>query len=140
MVPFTVSSIPFEKNEVDWNEFLNRDEERPDYVRWILITLSTSCIPGTTGCPIHCSWSRRNPYETPHRTALSRRCETGRPAILLHYLRLDDVELVDQWTRLWSMPCPLRRISSFPGMDRMWKLIDDEQITISAPARNFWEH
>ena len=29
VVPFTDSSIPFEKNEVDWNEFLNRDEERP---------------------------------------------------------------------------------------------------------------
>ena len=131
VVPFTDSSIPFEKNEVDWNEFLNRNEEQPDYVPLdfdhpLYIMYSS----GTTGLPksiVHGAGGTLMKHLTEQRYH-----GDVKPGDRLFYFTTCGWMM---WNWLISgLACGACLVlydgsPSFPEMARMWKLIDDEQIT-----------
>ena len=71
---------------------------------------------GTTGVPeVHRPRRRRHAAAAPEGASAAHRREAGRPAVLLHDLRLDDVELARERARLRSDDRALRRLAAASG-------------------------
>ena len=74
---------------------------------------------------------------SPQRIDAPYRSETGRHHLLFHHLRLDDVELADQFSGLRGDAGAVRRLSFLSRSGVLWKLAQDEKITVFGTSARY---